>query len=463
MQPSRKSRLAAVISAALALTLILPPEPSVAAVPAGTEVSFTGGGGVRLHGTVFSPREPDAARTAIVLQGGSSWETRDDLRLQAEMFAGIGVTTLVYDRRTAGYSKTRRDYGLLADDLLGAVEVLRGRPEVDPARVGVWGVSEGGWVAPRAASRSPHVSFVITVGASALGGARQTAWFWQNVLRHQGITGSMIDSVSYTGTRFAVASGLFPEADYDPIPIVEKLRQPLLALWGEHDINHPPEESAKLFADALKRGRNSHYAIRAVPGGGPDLELTTDSGYDKLDSLAPAYPGIVRAWLVDPAAEPVIDQAPAQDRATVALPPLSWYESLWLEGLAFLVFIVAFAACPGFALVAKARGKRLRVPPSARWSAIAGASAVAGFVGYFGFLQVHGMGELGVIVLGRPIPWLVLQLLAVATVVATIVTARVWWRDRGLITGSSRVLLTLQLVAGGVFVPWALYWGLLLP
>jgi dienelactone hydrolase len=461
MLPSRKSRFAAVLSAALAMILTLP--PAACAQPSGTEVSFTGGGGVQLHGSLFTPRTPDPARSAVVLQGGSSWQTRDDLRLQAEMFAGIGVTTLVYDRRTVGYSKNQRDYGLLADDLLAAVETLRGRPEVDPARVGVWGVSEGGWVAPLAASRSPHVAFVITVGASALGGARQTAWFWQNVLRHQGITGSLIDSVSYTGTRFAVASGLFPEAGYDPVPVLEQVRQPLLALWGEYDINHPPEESAKLFAEALRRGGNPRYAIRAVPGGGPDLEQTTDSGYDKLDSLAPAYAGIVRAWLANPSAQPAVDQAPRQDRPTVSLPPLSWYESLWVEGFAFLVFVLAFAAYPVFTLVAKMRGKRLRVFPSARWGVFAGSLAVVGFVGYFGLLQAKGMRDLGVIVLGRPIPWLVLQLLAVATVAATIVTARVWWRDRQSVTGASRARAFLQLAAGVVFVPWALYWGLLLP
>jgi len=459
MLPSRKSRFIAVIGTALALLLVLPPPAQ--AQPAGTEITFTGGGGIRLQGTLFTPAKPTG--TAVVVQGGSSWETRDDLLDHAKMFADLGIAAFVYDRRTVGYSKTQRDYGLLADDLLGAVEALRARPEIDPARVGTWGVSEGAWVEAIAANRSPAISFVIAVGISSMAGARQTAWFWQNVLRHQGVTGSMIDSVTFNGTRFAVAAGLFPQADYVSASSFEQLRQPLLALWGEYDINHPPEESSQTLLDAFRRSGKTNFSIRAVPAGGPDLQQTSDVGYNKLDSLAPAYPEIVHAWLTDPSAATLVDEAPHQDRLTVELPPLSWYESPWLEAFAFLVFILAFAAYPVFALVAKVRGKRLPVVRPARWSVLAGSLAVLGFVGYFGFLQMQGMRELGPIVLGRPIPWLVLQALAVVTVVATIVTARAWWRDRQAVVGASRVRLGLVLAAGVVFVPWAVYWGLLVP
>lgn len=458
MLPSRKSRLAAVIGTALALLLVLPPPAQ--AQPAGTEISFTGGGGIQLQGTLITPAKP--TRTAVVIQGGSSWETRDDLIDHAKMFADLGVAALVYDRRTVGYSKTQRDYNLLADDLLGAVEALRARPEIDPARVGTWGVSEGAWVEAIAATRSPAISFVVAVGISTMAGAQQTSWFWQNVLRHQGITGSMIDSVTFNGTRFAVASGLFPQADYVSVPSFEKLQQPLLALWGEYDINHPPEESSQTLLEALRRGGNPHYAIKIVPGGGPDLEKTADRGYDKPEAFAPAYSEIVGAWLAD-TSKTVVDPAPKQDRLTIPLPPLSWYESLGMQAFAFFVFLVAFAAYPIFALVARLRGKKLRVVKSARWFVPAATTVVAGFVGYFGYLQMEGMRHLGLILLGRPIPWLVLQLLAVAAVVMTVLTARTYWRERREFTGASRVRVLLQLGAGAVFLLWGLYWGLLLP
>jgi dienelactone hydrolase len=47
------------------------------------------------------------------------------------------------------------------DDAIEAVRFLRSQPEIDPARVGVWGVSEGGMLATQVAARSPYVAFAI--------------------------------------------------------------------------------------------------------------------------------------------------------------------------------------------------------------------------------------------------------------------------------------------------------------
>ena len=69
----------------------------------------------------------------------------------------------------------------------------------------------------------------------------------------------------------------------------------------------------------------------------------------------------------------------------------------------------------------------------------------------------------GPVLIGRPIPWLVLQLLAVATVVATVATALAWRRHRRDLTRPERARLGLLTVGGLVFLPWATYWGLLLP
>ncbi|MEU4743710.1 alpha/beta hydrolase, partial [Actinosynnema sp. NPDC023658] len=71
--------------------------------------------------------------------------------------------------------------------------------------------------------------------------------------------------------------------------------------------------------------------------------------------------------------------------------------------------------------------------------------------------------SLGPVVLGRTVPWLVLQCLALAVLAATATTVVVAWRSRSELAPAHRVRLGL-LVAGGVlFVPWAVHWGLLLP
>jgi dipeptidyl aminopeptidase/acylaminoacyl peptidase len=123
------------------------------------EVSFTGAGGVRLHGSVLAPAGPAAGRRpGLVLVGGASnaahdpARSRDDLLPEARSYPARGLDVLIYDKRTVGYSLPHRDYGVLATDALAALALLRGRDGVDPARVGLWGVSEGAWVASIAAS-----------------------------------------------------------------------------------------------------------------------------------------------------------------------------------------------------------------------------------------------------------------------------------------------------------------------
>ncbi|WP_275294401.1 alpha/beta hydrolase [Amycolatopsis sp. La24] len=440
MLPWGKSRLAAAI---LVLGSVLPTAQPVSAPPSG-DVSFAGSGGITLHGTVFRPDGP--AKSAIVLQGGSDWRTRDNLRVQAEMFRRLGVTTLVYDRRTSGYSKTQRDYGVLADDLVSAVRALRAHSGA--AEVGVWGVSEGAWVAPLAATRTADISYVITVGGSGMGGARQTSWYWGNVLRHQGISGSLLTTLPVRGTRFAVGAGLFPEAGYDPVPVLRRLKQPILALWGDLDINHVPVESSRIFAEALAQHPN--HTIRFIAGGGPDLYSTSDAGFDRLSRVVPGYPAAVADWLADRQGVHVETAAFAQ-RPSEALPPLAWWESVAAQGIALALLLAGFVVGGVVALVRR-RGTR-----SSRWLAGLGTATVAGFVGMLGWAQMSGMKDLGPVIGGRPLPWLAVQVLAVATVAAWAVTLA------GLRKPDRRRGAIAPLAAGLVFVPWAVCWGLLLP
>lgn len=120
--------------------------------------------GVTLEGTVLVPDEASPGRKpAMALVHGAGPHTREDYRAEAEAFAQGGIVTLIYDKRTKGYSEFERSYELLAGDALAAVRALHARPDVNPDAVGLWGLSEGGWVVPIAASRSDEVGFVVLV------------------------------------------------------------------------------------------------------------------------------------------------------------------------------------------------------------------------------------------------------------------------------------------------------------
>jgi dienelactone hydrolase len=459
------------VLAALA-TLVLPAAPARAAADGlrTTEVSFVGNGGVVLHGTVLAPAASARRRPGLVMLQGAGNRGRDELRVEAEAFARRGVVTLIYDKRTVGYSLLHRDYSVLADDALAGLRLLRARGDVDPTRVGLWAQSEGAFVAPLAANRSSDVKFLITVGAVGVTPVRQTIWAYGEYLRHAGVAGSL-PSTMVTAARMTVAAGLFPEANFDPVPAWEDLRQPVLAQWGELDRIAVPRESSQLIRQALERGGNTRYTIRFVPGMRHNLNRTANGGFDRIDSLPPDYGDVETSWINGLAAGQPAPAASAQPAPPQAQPsrlpaPLAWYESPWLQLAALLLLGVAFAGYPLTAAMRRLRGQRgaplVRRP--ARWLAATGLATTVGLLLYLFFMLATAANLIGPVLGGRPLPWLLLQLLAVATVVATVATAVAWRRHRRDLTGAaSHARLGVLLAAGLVFLPWAAYWGLLIP
>jgi hypothetical protein len=404
----------------------------------------------------------------MVMVEGAGNRGRQELRPAAEAFARHGIVTLIYDKRTVGYSLFHRDYSVLADDALAGLRLLRSRTDVDPARLGLWAQSEGAFVAPLAASRSADVKFVITVGAVGMTPAVQTAWGYGQYLRHAGVSGSLSRTMRVTAIRVTTGAGLFAEANFDPARAWEHVRQPVLAQWGEFDREALPRESSQIIGHALEHGGNSHYTIRFVPAVRHNLNLTANGGFDRIHGLPSNYGDYEASWLdrlshaqPGPSAGP----APAQDPPDPALAPLAWYESPWLQLAALVLFAVGFAGYPLTAAARRIRGRRgvplVRRP--ARWLAATGLAATLGSLAYIFFTLATAANVIGPVVIGRPIPWLVLQFLAVATVVAAAATALSWRRHRRDLTHADQARLGLLGAATLAFLPWALYWGLLLP
>jgi len=464
-------RTPAVALAALALSMVAPPAGPAHAAPDGlttTEVSFVGNGGVVLHGTVLAPVSTAPRRSGLVMVQGAGNRGRQELRAEAEAFVSHGIVTLIYDKRTVGYSMFHRDYSVLADDAIAGLRLLRSRPDVDPARAGLWALSEGAWVGPLAANRSTDVKFLITVGAAGVTPARQTAWAYGEYLRHAGVSGSLPRTMQVTALRMAVGAGLFAEATYNPVPAWELVHQPVLAQWGEYEREAVPQESSQIIREALERGGNTHYTIRFVPGVRHNLNLTANGGFDRIHSLPPNYGDLEASW-IDGLAHSLptasVDPAPHQYRPSSAVTPLAWYESPWLQLAALVMFLVAFAGYPLTAAVRRILGRRGAMPVRrpARLLAATGLTTTLGFLMYALFMIVTAANIVGPVLGGRPIPWLILQLLAVATVAATFTTALAWRRQHRNLTGAQHVRLGLLVAAGVLFLPWAGYWGLLIP
>lgn len=466
-------RLAAAVALAVPLAVLAPVPGASAAPTMDRAVTFRGAGGLTLHGTVVAPRGSRTPTPGIVLVGGSGPGPRAEYRAEAAAFARAGITTLVYDKRTAGYSTLHRDFGLLADDAAAGVAALRRVPGVDPDRVGLWGFSEGGWVAPLAAVRSGHVAFLVTLGAPGLSPLRTQTWYLTNLLRHNGISGSLVGAVAGPGARLVGGAGLFPEASYDPVPVLARLRMPVLALWGDHDVQVPPAESARILRRAL--AADPSVTIRFVAGAAHNGRRTGD-GFDRLGgptvaghptgTLAPGYVPAMTSWVHRVVAgHPPVSSAqrfPAQAAASRS-PGHHRYDDAPVQVALIAVLVVAFAGSlvAGLAL----RRRPLPVPARrlSRWLAGCGIATVLGTLAFVLSVYVTGGAAAAPAVAGRAVPWLALQVLALATAALTASTAVVIVRGRATVLGAQRIRLTVLVAAGVLVAVWSARWGLLTP
>lgn len=470
VQTLKRFSLGAVMAIIIMLTQFSPVAHAASANFKEEEIRFQSGD-VTLDGTILIPDGP-GPHPAIVLVHGSSSGKRERYRKEAEVFAKAGIAALIYDKRVDGFAKSRfggRSYSLLADDVLAAVGALGSRPDIAPGNIGLWGISEGGRVASLAASRSSEVSFLITVGSSGVRSAQQQSWHLENRLRHQGVTSeSMIRFAAYNGIRFAVSAGLFPEAAYDPVPVYQRVRQPVLAIWGSNDRIEPMAESAQIMQEAFIRGGNRHYTIQFVANASHLLRSSTD-GFTQLDAFAPGYTEAMISWvrsvvqgeLPGPA---IVGQIPQQRNTSPAgITDLAWYDSAWLQLGTTIVLLLLFAGYLVTSLIRSYRHRHTQPEKlKARWTfhflAGTGFVTLLGFIAYFGFLMSTGAKNVAPVMIGRPMPWLLLQLLTVATCSLTVWAAATW---RSLVTGPERVRFFFLLVGGLLFIPWALYWQLL--
>ena len=109
-----------------------------------------------LAGRLIEPPGPaDANRPLVVLVHGSE-KTPAIGSVYAYMLAAQGVSVFVYDKRGTGASggDYTQNFELLADDAAAALRSARSLAACRFARAGFFGGSQGGWVAPLAATRS---------------------------------------------------------------------------------------------------------------------------------------------------------------------------------------------------------------------------------------------------------------------------------------------------------------------
>ncbi len=158
---------------------------------------------------------PSRSGAAVVLLHGAG-STRSNVLDEAKVLADHGIGVLMLDARGHGESDGRAmDFGWFGDlDVRAGVDVLAARPDVDPGRIGVVGMSMGGEEAIGATGADPRIAAVVAEGATARTAADEVwlsdrygarGWFQEQIERAQDVvTDVMTDAGRPTELRGAV-------------------------------------------------------------------------------------------------------------------------------------------------------------------------------------------------------------------------------------------------------------------
>lgn len=117
--------------------------------------------GQTLYGELVMPAG-GKPRAIVVLQYGGGRDSAVANNFVQHLLPLRDIAVFVFDKRGTGRStgKFNAHIAMLADDLVAAVQAVRARPELEDVPLGLMGESQGGWVAPLAATRTP-VDFVV--------------------------------------------------------------------------------------------------------------------------------------------------------------------------------------------------------------------------------------------------------------------------------------------------------------
>ena len=352
-----------------------PQEPKGPLPYAEEEVAYTSPpSGVRLACTLTAPKS-GGPFPAVLLITGSGPEDRDEavfghrpFLVLADHLTRRGIAVLRCDDRGIGGSSpgppgaTSESF---TDDVLAGVAFLKTRKDIDPARIGLCGHSEGGIIAPSAAARSKDVSFIVLLAGPGLPGSdiilAQTAL----IMRAEGVAAEDIEKVTAVSARLFAAireekdpaaaeararkelaaspEGLTAEmidqrvrillspwfrhfATYDPRPTLAKVRVPVLALNGERDLQVPAPENTAAIRKALDAAGHNDHTVTILPGLNhlfQESRTGSPTEYVSIEqTFAPSALTTISDWILARTKRPAGDARAAAPPSAAAPDPL---------------------------------------------------------------------------------------------------------------------------------------------
>ena len=220
------------------------------------QVILSAADGMKFHGQLFLPRNTQEGKrhpAVIFFHGGSrrqmllGWHYMhyyNNAYAMNQYLASRGYIVLSVNYRSGiGYGLNFREainYGATGgsefNDELGAGLYLRGRPDVDPERIGLWGGSYGGYLTAMGLSRASNL---FAAGVDLHG-----VYDWNTVIRNF--------NSSYNPLEHPKVAKLAFESS--PAASIKTWRSPVLLIQGDDDRNVPFNQTVNLAVALRKQG-----------------------------------------------------------------------------------------------------------------------------------------------------------------------------------------------------------------
>lgn len=208
-----------------------------------------------------------------------------------------------------------------ATEAEAAIRWARGRGDIDPRRIGMWGISQGGWVVPEVAAHAPDLQFVILVGA-AVNWLRQGEFHTRAVMQHHGASESDITAAldrhnaTLQPLRGNASYAQYLAAQTDPKPMsadrwnfvrknyladvtgmLPQVKVPVLLALGDEDLNVDVNETERIYRQLLppqqltvqRYPHASHNIVKAALDNDQNWRSTLVALFAPRSLYAPGY------------------------------------------------------------------------------------------------------------------------------------------------------------------------------
>jgi pimeloyl-ACP methyl ester carboxylesterase len=297
---------------------------------ASEELTFASDG-AELQGTLSLPSGMTSACPAVVVAHGAQAGSKEFFLYKhlSRLLSMCGIATFRFDRRGEGASTGTADasFDQLARDLSKATAALSAHPHVDGSRMGLWGVSQGGWISVLSAVEQPSIAALVIVSGTPVTPAQQMTHAVREILSRRGYDKAVIEealrlraTVEALAKREATVEAVKPlidkaraepwfadawipdleeldwrDMDLDLAPLISQVRAPTLLLFGERDPWIPIRESISIWEKAAPPGLD--LTIEIIPGVGHEMLAGDPLAMPTQGQPVPAYEQTLSGWM----------------------------------------------------------------------------------------------------------------------------------------------------------------------